>query len=483
MIIDRVIGVFSPKSEANRIRARLVVDIIKEQHTKQKERAYDAAAVSRRTEGWFAPGTSPNREAIFRLRTMRNRSRELDRNFSYAHNGIRVIKNNVVSAGIMPMFTAQGQDKEIMSAWKGWGESTECDWNRKKTFYGLQRQIMGCVVRDGESIVRLRRDPKRKIPVCLEVLEADLLDESKQLFKTATGGWQIQGIEFDKNGQILFYYLFHRHPTDSGELISDPVPADQVLHLFRQDRPGQARGVPWAVPAMIKMRDFDDFEDAQLVQQKIAACFAAFVKKEADTDFQNKPDQLAGLERLEPGMIENLKPGEEITFASPPAAQGQDGYARRVLLAIAGAYGITYESLTNDLSNVNFSSGRMGWIEMSRNITEWQQDIMIEQFCKPAFRWFLTGANLAGKAKDVIIPEWTPPRREMIDPLKETNGLMTQCQNGFISHPEVLRSLGFDPDLVLKEIAEWNQKLDDKKLQFVSDFRQSVKGKIAGDVK
>jgi len=460
----------------------MVVDIMKTQSTRFSQRSYDAAAITHRTEGWFAPGTSPNREAIFRLRTIRNRSRELDRNFTYAHNAIRVIKNNVVGSGIMPRFTGSGKNKKIADLWHRWGETTECDWNRKKTLYGLERQAMGCVVRDGEVIIRKRRDSSRIIPVCLEVVEADLLDESKQMFKTPEGGWQMQGVEYDNKGRIIGYWLYHRHPMDSGELLSEFVPADEVIHVFIQERPGQARGVPWAAAAMIKMRDFDDFEDAVLMQQKIAACFAAFVTKTEDTGFSSKDDEAKGYERLEPGTIENLKPGEGISFATPPAAQGQEGYARRVLLGVASAYGITYEALTNDLSNVNFSSGRMGWIEMSRNITEWQNDLMIEQFCKPAYNWFLTGANLKGIYSD-FIPGWTPPRREMIDPLKETNGMMAQVQSGFISHPEVLSSLGNDPEKFLAESAEWNKKLDENGLLFVSDYRQSVKNKITGDVK
>lgn len=480
MISDTIIGFFNPEAEAKRVRSRMVTNIVKEQADKQKQRAYDAAAVTRRTDGWFAPGTSPNREAIYRLRTIRNRSRELDRNFNYAHAAIRVIKNNVVGTGIMPVFSGDKAGK-LADAWRKWGETTECDYHRKKTFYGIQRQAMGCVVRDGEVIIRKRRDAAREIPVCLEVVEADLLDESRQLFKTDKGGWQIQGIEFNEKGIIVTYWMFQRHPMDSGELKSDPLPADEIIHVFRQDRPGQARGIPWAASAMVKMRDFDDFEDAVLMQQKIAACFAAFVKKDADPDFATSSDEASGLERLEPGTIENLKPGESVEFANPPAAQGQDGYARRVLLAIASAYGITYESLTNDLTNVNFSSGRMGWIEMQRNVTEWQTDLMIEQFCKPAFDWFLTGAELA-KIVDVqntVVTKWTPPRREMLDPVKETTGLMQMIQAGLASHPDVLRSLGHDPDRTIEEVAEWNKKLDENNLQFSSDFRQGMKGKAA----
>jgi lambda family phage portal protein len=486
---DRVIGLINPTTAVKRERSKLVLEILKESKAKQSsrnkllsERMYDAAAFSSRTEGWFAPNTSANRELLFRLRTIRNRSRELERNFSYAGKAIRVIKNNTVGTGIRPVISGK-DEKETKEIWRQWAETTQCDFNNKKTFYGLQRQAMAAIVRDGEVLIRKRRDPSRKIPICLEVCEADLLDESRQIFKLPNGGWQIQGVEFDAQGHIAKYWMFHRHPMDSGELMSEPVPADEIIHLFRQDRPHQARGIPWAYAAMVKMRDFDDFEDAALMQQKVAACYAAMIHKEGDPDGSSVDDE-DRLERLEPGTIEYLKPGEEIQFATPPVAQGQDGYARRVLLAIAATFDITYEQLTGDLSNVNFSSGRMGWIEMGHAVQEWQDDIMIQQICTISFNWLKEGILIRGTMNKVEVDvTWTCPRREMIDPIKETNGLMTMIQAGIKSHPEVLRELGYDPDKVIDEISEWNKKLDLLKLIFVSDFRQSSKAKITGDVK
>ena len=50
-----------------------------------------------------------------------------------------------------------------------------------------------------------------------------------------------------------------------------------MLHLFDRLRPGQVRGVPWFAPVILKLRDLDEYDDAELVRKKIEACFAAFV--------------------------------------------------------------------------------------------------------------------------------------------------------------------------------------------------------------
>ena len=59
--------------------------------------------------------------------------------------------------------------------------------------------------------------------------------------------------------------------------ISKPIPAESVLHVYKKDRPGQVRGVTWLAPVILKLRDLDEYEDAELVRKKIEACFAAFV--------------------------------------------------------------------------------------------------------------------------------------------------------------------------------------------------------------
>jgi hypothetical protein len=73
-----------------------------------------------------------------------------------------------------------------------------------------------------------------------------------------------------------------RHPGEvtsctRTRLLSQRVPAERVMHLFERLRPGQIQGVPWFAPAIVKLRDLDESDDAELVRKKIEACFAAFV--------------------------------------------------------------------------------------------------------------------------------------------------------------------------------------------------------------
>jgi hypothetical protein len=85
------------------------------------------------------------------------------------------------------------------------------------------------------------------------------------------------------------------------------------------------RGVPWLATAIAKLKDLDVFEDAELVQQQVAACFGAFV-----TDMEGAPSRSATRTRtttssrsFSPGHISYLAPGEDVKFAQPPTPQNR----------------------------------------------------------------------------------------------------------------------------------------------------------------
>ena len=64
---------------------------------------------------------------------------------------------------------------------------------------------------------------------------------------------------------------------------------------------------------------------------------------------------------LEPGTMQRLKPGQDVRFAEPAdAGSSYEGFFRNQLRAVATAAGVTYEQLSGDLTQVNYSSIRAG---------------------------------------------------------------------------------------------------------------------------
>jgi lambda family phage portal protein len=465
-VIDKVLLAIAPGVAASRAESRAKFTRA-ELRNKHATRTYEAATKGRRTDGWMAMGTDANAEIGVSLTTLRDRSRALRRDNPFASRAISGIANNMVGTGIIP--APRGRTKSATAAamqlWKEWGETSLCDASGGQNFYGLQNLAAQSVSEGGEIIIRRRRRKSEDglpVPLQIEVLEGDFIDHGKNI-ELAGGNRIVQGVQFDALGRRMGYWLFQQHPGATNvwkSLESKFVPAEDVIHVYRVERPGQIHGVPWGTPAILRARQADELDDAVMEQAKVAACFAAFVTGTGDTDL---PDGQAPplIERVEPGIIERLNTGEEITFGSPPTFNGYQPYMQQAMHAIAVGYGVPYELLTGDLSNVNFSSGRMGWLEFGRNIDDWRWRMLIPQMCEGVWKWFMEAAELSGRVREFVPAQWTPPRRDMVDPAKETTTIKEQVRNGLLPLTDGIREMGYsDPEAVLQQYAETNALLD-----------------------
>jgi capsid protein len=106
------------------------------------------------------------------------------------------------------------------------------------------------------------------------------------------GGRIVYGVEFDGIGQRVAYWLFPEHPGNSAwpTVASQRIPAESVLHIFKPTRPGAIRGASWFAPVLLRFKDFDEYEDATLMKQKIAACLAVFTS-DVDGDARSARDR------------------------------------------------------------------------------------------------------------------------------------------------------------------------------------------------
>ncbi|MDZ4678405.1 MAG: phage portal protein [Oligoflexia bacterium] len=476
--LDKAISFVSPTVGVRRARARLLEKTLSD----FSKRKYEGATSSHRTGGWLTSNTSANAETHGILPRLRDRSRDLVRNNPYASRAIQIISANTIGTGIIPNAKSKNQNQslKISGLWKKWAETTECDADGVNDFYGLQTLVMRTIAESGEVLVRRRRrfsQDKTTVPFQLQILEPDFIDTFREGKISNSGNYIIQGIEFDVLGRRVAYYLYKEHPGNNAlvtsfGLQSSRVDASEILHLYRVDRPGQVRGVPWSAPIMLKLRDFDEFEDAQIVRQKIAACFAAFIRDiETPVDLTSAQTSLG--DKIEPGAIEALPPGKDITFPNPPQLSDYAQFSSITLHAIAIGFGIPYEALTGDLSQVNFSSGRMGWLEFQRNIEQWRWNLIIPRFCDPIWQWFLEAASLLGNDITGIVATWTPPRREMIDPAKEVSATRDAIRSGLLTQSEAIRQQGYDPEQQFEEMNQDNQRLDSLGLILDSDPRKT----------
>jgi len=447
-----------------------------------KVRKYEGASKSKRMRNWRTDSTSANSAIYGSLETLRNRSRDLKRNNPFAARGLQAIATNTVGKGIRTQFRDKNSDAPTNPAeelWKPWAESKVFDFDGRYDIFGFQRMIMQAVPESGEILIRKRFNRKLDFPLQYQILEADFLDTDKTQFQTTNGNTIIQGIEFDQDGKRVAYWIFEQHPGAFYEqnqltsLVSKRVPASEIRHIFRQERPGQARGVPWLAPVMVRLKDLDDYEDAQLMRQKIAACFTAFVQDiSADVFDSNEGDKATSpdlSERVEPGLIEFLPTGKTVTFSAPPEVANYDQFTKNVLRSVAAGLGLSYEVLTGDLSEVNFSSARLGWIEFMRNLEVWRKELVVDSFLASVVDDFIEVCKILGKDFSQMTPVHTPPRREMIDPTKEIAAAEASIKAGLSTWSEELMALGKDPEEHFAQYAKDKKMIDTYQLKLTSD--------------
>ena len=487
MWLDNIIGVFSPLAELKRKQARMAVE---------KLRAYDGAKTGRRTDGWFTTNSSANAEIAAAGSRLRDRARDLARNNPYGKKALRVFADNFVGTGIIPQARTGSArlDKQIMAAWNEWVQL--CDMEGDLDFFGLQALIVRSMFESGECFVRYRdrSAPNNAVPFQIQVLEADLLDTNRNYELPGANGYVRQGIEFDAQGKRVAYWMWPQHPGENmllwSRLQSTRIPADQILHIFAKDRPGQIRGVTSFAPVILKMRDLDDYDDAELWRKKIESCFAAFVVQNSGSEgpvlgniAQVNPGDAGAPGRVEafrPGMVEYLKPGEDVRFGSPTSDANYANYSRIQLHAVAAGLGITYEQLTGDLSQVNYSSLRAGLLEFRRSIETLRWQVFIPMFCMPVWRRFIERAYITGAISKVDYNvNWTAPKFEMIDPVKDAQSDTLMMRNGTLTLREAIANHGYDPDKQISEIGEINKLLDQLGIVLDSDPRYTAKSGVA----
>lgn len=450
-ILDRALRQIAPRTALRRMQARTALDVLMR---------YEAATPGGRASSWRPTAADADSEAGVARQRLAFVARDMVRNTAFAARVQTVIANNVVGDGIIPKVTGRSKAarESLLRSVEAHCDTTAIDADGRQNLYGLQRLAMNTVIEAGEVLIRYRpRDlgDGLPLPFQLQILEPDYLDGSRD-GTLATGNIVQGGIEFDAIGRRVAYYLFTEHPGSNLRRLrfeSRRIPADLVLHIYRQDRPGQMRGVSWFAPIALRLQDFADGQDAHLVRQKIAACFAAFrVAPDAEFEAADATDP-ASLGKIIPGRIQNLQPGEDIRFGTPPQVGGVDEFYRWVMRAVSADVGITYEALTNDFSNVNFSSARMGRMEMDRNVSSWQWLMMVPQMMHPVGRWIVDGWRLMSGARSAAVGlDWVPPPRVIVDPTREILAMADQVRAGFVSRSEMIRRLGYDPERVLEEI-------------------------------
>jgi lambda family phage portal protein len=349
----------------------------------------------------------------------------------------------------------------------------------------MERLLVRSMAESGEVFVRMIRQPfgGSRVPFALQVLEADYLIDD-DVPQAMAGNTVRLGIEVDSYLRPQAYHFYANHPGDTyagnprtnGRRIR--VPADEVIHLFLSERPGQTRGVTWFASALMRLHMLQGYEEAEVVRARAASALMGFI---TSPEGELVGDEIYDGDRVSeftPGVFKYLQPGESVTVPDLNAPDGQlEPFTRSMLRAAAAGIGVSFESISKNFSESNYSSSRLSLLE-ERDTYKVMQRYMIENFHQEVFAAWMDMAVLSG---ELNLPgyetnpdryrtaKWVPRSWEWVDPQKEVNAYKIAVRSGFKTLGQVIAEQGGDLDDYLTARQSELAKLDDKNIVVDTD--------------
>jgi len=460
---------------------------------KHAARRFDGAVVDRLTASWNAVNTAIDAELKSDLDRLRARSRDMAKNNEYAAKFMRMVRNNVAGKDGFVLqarsedVSANGKatldrlaNRAIENAFYRWGRPGRCEVTGKLGFADVVRTLTVALARDGEFLVRrVRGAAAGEYGFMLQVLDIERLDTRYNRAGTSGSNAIIMGVEVDTVGRPLYYHIFTALPGEAGGLQRqrERVPAGEIWHKFIPFDLEQTRGVPWMHAAMRRINDLNGYREAAVIAARIGASkMGFFTSKDGEPPPNDGKDAQGNfISQVSPGEFAVLPDGYGFEAFDPTYPHDQfEAFVRGALRGIASALGVSYPSLGNDLSQVNFSSIRAGLLEERE---EWVviQNFLIASFLEPLFEEWLDMSLLSGairlpngsvlpaaKAEKFRLHTWLGRRWEWVDPLKDIQASKEAIDAGLASPQQIAASLGRDVEEILDDIAAFRTMAAEK---------------------
>jgi len=460
---------------------------------------YDAAqTTSENIKHWaMADGLSANASMSADVRrTLRNRSRYEVANNSYAKGMILTMAGDCVGTG--PRLQLQTNDSKN-------NRQVELDfelWAEKVDLAAKLRAMRMAKATDGEAFALLVNNPKldHEVKLDIRLIEAErvttpnilvhqqtpatngsgLPQRSGSSNRGAASSRCIDGIEFDQYGNVTNYYVLKNHPGDVSFKLEnyERVPADAMIHWFRQDRPEQHRGVPEITPALPLFAQLRRYTLAVLAAAETAADFAAVIYTDAPANGEAMPldpmDVIPLTKRMATVLADGWKLGQ--IKAEQPATSYPE-FKREILGEIGRCLQIPINIVTGDSSRHNYASGRLDHQTYFKALKIEQDHLALAVMDRLFDAWFReyellnnqsqylhkapatngSGLMATGRLSQLwcsVLRCWMWDGQEHVDPAKEANAQGTRLVNLTTNLATEYARQGKDWEIELRQIAK-----------------------------
>lgn len=418
------------------------------------------------------------------IEDLRERCVELYRGNTVAHSAVEGRVANEVGTGITcqpRVRVSETLDKEraaeindrLKDVCKRWSDHG-VDKRRRLSLPAIQRLICRTYAIYGEAFLVLGQAPyKGSIGLTIDVISPERVETPPEFMMDPLVR---MGIRYTNQDEIVGYYVRYSHPHEDGVRHStehqfverfDESGHERMIHIFDPMFPEQSRGIPWMATAMNRIKDLDDFFEAELIAKQIEAAFGLIFKGGpegvnpmdlAEGNASVKPTNGQMREQdIQPGFIHYTSEESDVTTVDPQRPGSTFvPFVNSATRSIAGALAYPYELLAKDYKGVTFSSGRLsmldGWLSFSM-----RQSVIIDQGMKPIHRRIVNDAIFVGEMDGLIDAvdyleqphiyerhKWAGQGKGFIDPLKEVNAHIKGNEGGIETKSTIFGEKGED---------------------------------------
>lgn len=477
---------------------------------------YDAADIyGSHVAAWNPYLYSPDGEIdMFRNRIVA-RVRDLVRNDGWASGAVTRILDNAIGGHFRPnikpdykALAAYTGNKAFDATWAAeFGRTAEahyrswahdpghyCDAQRCLTVTQMLRLALRHKLVDGDALAQMAWMPERvgrgraRYCTAVNLIDPDRLSNPQLRFDSlATRG----GVEVDVNGAATGYWIRRAHQGDwwaaADSVHWDLIPRETawgrpiIIHDFDHDRASQHRGGAGIFAAILqRMKMLWKYDETELDAAVVNSIFGAYVESPFDhqlmeqalgddVDLNQYQQQRAEFHTARRTMLGDLKvpilfPGEKINAVSATRPSGNFAQFENAFLRnFAAATGLSAQQLSNNWSDVNYSSARGALLEAWKTMDRRKKDFE-SGFAQPILAAFLEESfevddyPLPAGAPEFIEcramyarADWMGPGRGWIDPVDEKKGAILGMDGALSTLQRECAEQGLDYEEVLEQ--------------------------------
>lgn len=356
-------------------------------------------------------------------------------------------------------------NKALETSWYRWAEDPRSvSADRRMSLLEVETMLDEVEATDGETFTRLLPGFDNPYRFAVQILDTDQIDRRYNVDAGKGQNAVIMGVEVDTWGAPVAYHVWPNHPSEisrRGERMR--IPAEQIIHQYIAHRPNQVRGIPWIAAGIVEAVQLGEYTEAEVKAARVAAAKMGFIEPmDGEGIVSRTRDKNGNLVSprwdAEPGTIEQID--GKFKEWNPLHPNGNyDAFEKAIVRRLATSLRVSYMSLSGDLSQTSYASGRLGFLA-ERMVYQSLAQRKIRRWHTPVHRVWLRQALLTGQidypsfdAEMLSAAVWHPRSFPGIDVSKETDAADHKVSMGTYTLTKLCAEDGLDFEDVMKERA------------------------------